>query len=225
MSSIVLLVGVQGTYSIKINEDRKYKDIQISEISNELKESSESVNRLQKLLKETKTSFDNKSKEAKEVENKLKQEQENVKELKKSLKEAVAKKQEREKQLYANNDAQEVVQSNEIYNEPVEQTQTQTESVVNGSGSGMVFESTAYDGYAMGGMTASGVRINSQGDRIIAVDPSVIPLGSRVYVEGYGEAIAADTGGAIKGNIIDLNMSEAEAVQWGRRPVNITILD
>ena len=42
--------------------------------------------------------------------------------------------------------------------------------------------------------------------KLIAVDPSVIPLGSRVWVEGYGEAIAADTGGAIKGHKIDVLM-------------------
>ena len=59
----------------------------------------------------------------------------------------------------------------------------------------------------------------------VAVDSSVIPLGSKVYVEGYGVAIASDTGGAIKGNKIDLFMnSESECLQFGRRPVTVTIL-
>lgn len=60
---------------------------------------------------------------------------------------------------------------------------------------------------------------------VIAVDPSVIPLGTRVYIPGYGNAIAADTGGAIKGNKIDLCFgTRAEALAWGRRTVTITIL-
>lgn len=59
----------------------------------------------------------------------------------------------------------------------------------------------------------------------IAVDPSVIPLGSKVYVDGYGYAIAADTGGAIKGNIIDLYLNtSSECTSWGRRPVNVLIV-
>ncbi|MDO4733297.1 MAG: 3D domain-containing protein [Bacillota bacterium] len=59
----------------------------------------------------------------------------------------------------------------------------------------------------------------------IAVDPSVIPLGTKVYVVGYGFATAEDTGGAIKGNIIDLYMdTEQECINWGRRDVVIYIL-
>ncbi|MDO7789137.1 3D domain-containing protein [Desulforamulus aquiferis] len=58
--------------------------------------------------------------------------------------------------------------------------------------------------------------------RTLAVDPSVIPLGSKVYIEGIGWRVAEDTGGLIKGNIIDLYMaSEAEALQWGRREVRV----
>ena len=61
---------------------------------------------------------------------------------------------------------------------------------------------------------------------VIAVDPHVIPLGTHVYVPGYGYAIAADTGGAIEGNRIDLCYDTYdEAIRWGRRPVTIIILD
>ncbi|MBS6500699.1 MAG: G5 domain-containing protein [Clostridium sp.] len=79
-------------------------------------------------------------------------------------------------------------------------------------------ESTAYSG---GGITATGtvpVR-DPNGVSTIAVDPRVIPLGSLVYVEGYGKAVAADTGGAIKGNIVDVYVnSESEAYNnWGRK--------
>lgn len=84
-------------------------------------------------------------------------------------------------------------------------------------------QATAYDGVSLGGLTASGYQIQGTGDKVIAVDPNVIPMGSTVYIPGYGTAIARDTGGAIQGNIIDLNMSTAEAVQWGRQTVTITV--
>ncbi|WP_369901786.1 SH3 domain-containing protein [Bacillus manliponensis] len=62
--------------------------------------------------------------------------------------------------------------------------------------------------------------------KVIAVDPNVIPLGSKVWVEGYGEAIAGDTGGAIKGNRIDVLLGSSEAAkQWGRKTVTVKILD
>lgn len=83
---------------------------------------------------------------------------------------------------------------------------------------------TAYTG---GSLTAIGlipVREPS-GLSTIAVDPNVIPLGSKVYVPGYGYAIASDTGSAIVGNIIDLYMnSEEECINWGRRTVTLYIV-
>jgi uncharacterized protein YabE (DUF348 family) len=60
---------------------------------------------------------------------------------------------------------------------------------------------------------------------MVAVDPSVIPMGTRLYIEGYGYAHAADTGGAIKGNRIDLFMEEyAQCIGWGRRQVKVYML-
>lgn len=79
-----------------------------------------------------------------------------------------------------------------------------------------VFEATAYTG---GGRTASGTRARV-GE--IAVDPRVIPLGTTVYVEGFGPLRAEDTGGAIKGHIIDIYMSSGSACRsWGRRNVTV----
>jgi 3D (Asp-Asp-Asp) domain-containing protein len=77
------------------------------------------------------------------------------------------------------------------------------------------------------GLTATGYNIKSNPNiKLIAVDPSVIPLGTKVWVEGYGEAIAGDTGGAIKGHKIDVLMpSSAQARSWGRKTVKITILN
>lgn len=90
-----------------------------------------------------------------------------------------------------------------------------------------VMRASAYDpsagrGRAATFRTASGLRAQYG---VVAVDPKVIPLGTRVYVEGYGYAIAADTGGAIKGNRIDLCVpSRAAAMRFGRREVRVHIL-
>ena len=73
------------------------------------------------------------------------------------------------------------------------------------------------------GITASGIPARRG---VVAVDPNVIPLGSRLYIPGYGEAIAADTGGAIVGQKIDLCMeSYDEAIQFGRRNVEVYVLE
>ncbi|MBW9157927.1 MULTISPECIES: 3D domain-containing protein [Clostridium] len=88
-----------------------------------------------------------------------------------------------------------------------------------------IIQSTAY---SMGGFTSSGSRTtrNPNGYSTIAVDPSVIPMGSKVYIEGYGYAIASDTGSAIKGSIIDVFFNtEAEVLNWGRRNVRIRIIN
>ncbi|WP_294374289.1 3D domain-containing protein [uncultured Clostridium sp.] len=83
---------------------------------------------------------------------------------------------------------------------------------------------TAYSGDKTTATGKAPVR-NPGGISTIAVDPSFIPLGSKVYVEGYGYAIASDTGGAIKGNIIDLFLnSSSECKTWGRRPVTVLIV-
>ncbi|MBS4959543.1 MAG: G5 domain-containing protein [Clostridiales bacterium] len=82
---------------------------------------------------------------------------------------------------------------------------------------------TAYTPYDAGctGITASGT-VAQKG--VIAVDPSVIPMGTRVYIPGYGDAIAADKGGAIKGNKIDVCFStKAEAFNWGVQKLTVYI--
>lgn len=82
----------------------------------------------------------------------------------------------------------------------------------------MVVDAVAYH---LPGMTASGLPV---GVGVVAVDPTVIPLGTRLFVPGYGPAVAADVGTAILGAIIDLWMpSTAQARAWGRRTVTITI--
>lgn len=113
--------------------------------------------------------------------------------------------------------------------EASEQATTNTEEA-NYSGTTMYMESTAYssdpaDALGGGTVTATGQNL-LENPMAVAVDPSVIPLGTHLYVEGYGEAYAVDTGSAIQGNIIDVHFSSYEqCVAWGRRQVKVTILD
>jgi 3D (Asp-Asp-Asp) domain-containing protein/LysM repeat protein len=90
-------------------------------------------------------------------------------------------------------------------------------------------EATAYTASCEGcsGITATGINLlENPNQKVISVDPSVIPLGSKVYVEGYGEAIAGDTGGAIKGNKIDVFIpNKQDAINFGRKQLKVTILN
>ncbi len=82
---------------------------------------------------------------------------------------------------------------------------------------------THYDQHCLGcnEWTAIGMRA---GKGVIAVDPKVIKMRSKVYVPGYGHAVAGDTGGAIKGNIIDLGFEDARTAGWSARFVDIYLL-
>jgi len=93
-----------------------------------------------------------------------------------------------------------------------------TATPVTGGGTTMTVTATAY---TLQGTTATGAPV---GYGVVAVDPSVIPLGTRMTIPGYGEGVAADTGGAIQGAVIDLWFpTGAEAASWGRRTVTITL--
>ncbi len=88
----------------------------------------------------------------------------------------------------------------------------------------MNFEATAYSSAdpGCGEYTRNGNKLRRG---YIAVDPDIIPLGTEVYIEGYGYAVADDTGGAIKGHIIDVAMdTHQEAIQFGRQQVVLYIL-
>ena len=75
--------------------------------------------------------------------------------------------------------------------------------------------------YSLPGYTALGIPVRRG---VVAVDPALIPLGTKLHVPGYGSSIAADVGYAIKGRIIDLWFpTTAKARQWGRRTVTITV--
>jgi resuscitation-promoting factor RpfB len=88
----------------------------------------------------------------------------------------------------------------------------------------MSMVATAYTANCAGcsGLTASGQHARHG---IVAVDPRVIPLGSKLYIPGYGHAVAGDTGGAIHGNRVDLGFNtDADAMQFGRRSVTVYVL-
>ncbi|WP_415818392.1 ubiquitin-like domain-containing protein [Mesobacillus thioparans] len=97
------------------------------------------------------------------------------------------------------------------------------------AGNEFYVSSTAYTANCNGcsGYTSTGINLRANPNaKVIAVDPSVIPLGTKVYVEGYGYAIAADRGSAIKGNKIDVFFaSKSDAYRWGRKKVKIKILN
>lgn len=82
---------------------------------------------------------------------------------------------------------------------------------------------TSYDKNCPGcsGTTASGL---PAGYGVIAVDPRIIPLGTKVYIPGYGVAVAGDTGGSIKGNKIDLGFDNIQSGWWSSRFVDVYIL-
>ena len=88
----------------------------------------------------------------------------------------------------------------------------------------LTMEATAYlptEGSAEG-LTAMGIEARHG---VVAVDPDVIPLGTRLFIPGYGEALAADTGGAIQGNMIDLCMESYDEMEdFGRRDITVYVL-
>lgn len=112
---------------------------------------------------------------------------------------------------------------------PGKTTVSRNDSGAPAGGKEFYVSATAYTAGCSGcsGITATGINLNTNPNlKVIAVDPSVIRLGSKVWVEGYGYAIAGDTGGAIKGNRIDIHMPTKQAAySFGRRQVKIKVMN
>ena len=112
--------------------------------------------------------------------------------------------------------------------EPEAETTPPAETETNQSnGYTLTVEATAYSRNqpSLSNFTFTGIDLR-ENSRVIAVDPNVIPLGSTIYVPGYGEYVAGDTGGAIKGNRIDLHMEDLQAaIQFGRRTLEIQVVE
>lgn len=135
-----------------------------------------------------------------------------------------AAEEEAQKQQQASNQKQQVQQTS---TKKVDNSEAAT-SADNVSGSKtLTMSATAYSTEANGMGTYSATGINlKQHPSCVAVDPSVIPLGSIIWVSGYGVSVAGDTGTAIKGNVIDLHFSTvAQSMAWGRRTVTVKILN
>ncbi|WP_414838959.1 3D domain-containing protein [Carnobacterium sp. TMP28] len=106
-------------------------------------------------------------------------------------------------------------------------TENKQEISATSSGRTMVVSATGYSTAQPGLSTHTATGINLlQNPMVIAVDPRVIPLGTMLEIPGYGVAIAGDTGGAIKGNKIDIHFSTVgQALSWGRRTITIRVLN
>ncbi|MBQ0138670.1 MAG: LysM peptidoglycan-binding domain-containing protein [Kurthia sp.] len=118
--------------------------------------------------------------------------------------------------------------SNPVSKKTSQQKTRNTTQQSNSSERTLTMTATAYvaDCPGCSGITATGIDVRNSTPNLIAVDPSVIPLGSTVWVEGYGTAVAGDTGGAIKGNRIDLLVADYDtAVKYGVHTVTVEILN
>ncbi|UJL46471.1 DUF348 domain-containing protein [Virgibacillus sp. NKC19-16] len=113
--------------------------------------------------------------------------------------------------------------------EPEPEPENEPASNSNSGGKSIQMSASAYTASCSGcsGYTTTGVNLNANPNKkVIAVDPGVIPLGTKVWVEGYGEAVASDTGGHITGNRVDVHVpSQDAAYDWGRKTVEVKILD
>ena len=171
---------------------------------------------------------ENKAKEVKPAQKKEEQKKETVFEKVKKIK----------KVSDVSNIVKQPVQSIKNENKPALKNPGTKEVVINGKTvkykKVIEMKATAYDASyesngQWGGITAIGTKLRPG---VVAVDPSIIPLRSKVYVEGtdswgdYGQAVAEDVGGAIKGNRIDLFYSSKDTVKkFGRRNVKVYVLE
>lgn len=210
----------------KITEEIDYKTEKKDDSSLEKgKEKVVTEGKVGELEKTYELTFEN----GKEVDRKLKDEK-TTKEPKNEVISVGTKEEKKEQQEQKE---QKVVQlsqkKSKSSSKPKSKKKSSNNSQPSSGGKEFTMNATAYTAKCSGctGVTATGINLNNNPNKkVVAVDPSVIPLGSRVWVEGYGEAVAGDTGGAISGNRIDVHMpSDAAARQFGRKTVKVKVLD
>src|SRR5690625_2428596 len=197
------LSGISLDYGVKVNELKDWNDLNSDIIV---------VN--QELLVKAEAKETTKSEPTKETNEKSEKQTENKSE----------KQTENKSEKKTENKSEKKTEQKTVENKSEEKSEK-----TSNSGQSMTMEATAYTAQCDGctGITATGIDLNANSNKkVVAVDPSVIPLGSRVHVEGYGEAIAGDTGGAIKGDRIDVHLPTKDAaLGFGRQSVNVTVLD
>ncbi|WP_080145645.1 3D domain-containing protein [Marinilactibacillus piezotolerans] len=135
--------------------------------------------------------------------------------------------EEAEPEAESETEAPEAAPSNEVNTSSSTESETEAAQAAAPAGRTVTVEATAYsrNQASLGNITYSGIDLR-ENPNVIAVDPSFIPLGSRIYVPGYGEFVAGDTGGAINGNRIDIHMESLDAAwSFGRRTIEVQILD
>ena len=207
------------------------------EIEQRLEEEGRNIDEIQKEVEKAKLSNEDIAKmvingeygNGEERKQRLEEEGRNIDEIQKEVEKIlnIQKEQEekREKQAKTNksSDKGSVKSRTQTQSKPASQPKP---AVTNqNSGKTMTMKATAYSTAqpGLGRYTANGTDLHTN-PRVIAVDPRIIPLGTKVSVEGYGTYIAADTGGAIKGNRIDIHFSTVqECINFGRKSVKITI--
>ena len=230
--------GLIHEYQQKLVEQGSLIDQQKKDMSTQQKQ----VKQLNKKVTDLNTklkSQEDKTKEVEEQKDKVKSENEQLKKdlsfKKANEAKALAKKQEEAKaELVAKAEPEkvsprperEVAAVTETKEEPKEQPKQEPQT----AGKTVTVEATAYTAMCAEGctgITATGVNLkDNPNKKVIAVDPSVIPLGSKVYVPGYGTAIAADTGGGIDGHEIDIHVpNESQATSWGRRNIEVQVIN
>jgi len=214
---------------LMVMTSKKDKDYRTSfEVISDLKDAIDEKNR-EELKKQKALEKKRQEKKEKEKAEKKRIKEEQIKQEQKIAEErrlAEQKKQEEIRMAEQKKQKQKEEQKR-LEEEKKQKTQSQSQFEPSGNYTEMTVEATAYTAYCNGcsGLTATGIDLRSNpNQKVIAVDPNVIPLGSKVYVEGYGTAIAGDTGGAIKGNRIDVFIPDDQKVyNWGRRQVNIKV--
>src|SRR5690625_4137521 len=205
------LSGISLDYGVKVNELKDWNDLNSDIIV---------VN--QELLVKAEAKETTKSEPTKETNEKSEKQTENKSE--KQTENKSEKKTENKSEKKTENKSEKKTEQKTVENKSEEKSEK-----TSNSGQSMTMEATAYTAQCDGctGITATGIDLDANSDKkVVAVGPSVIPLGSRVHVEGYGEAIAGDTGGAIEGDRIDVHLPTKDAaLGFGRQSVNVTVLD
>lgn len=205
--------------------EKSNKDLQAS-----VDTAKKDLDKLKKEIKGLKGDLTEQEKENKELQTQIsykKEQQRKAEEAEKAKQAEEKQKAEEERVAQEQAKAQAIEEELESASEPVAVSTPVQESAPQGRT--LVMESTAYSSDpadALGGGTVTATGQNLLSNPIaVAVDPNVIPLGTKLHVEGYGTAYAVDTGGAIRGNIIDVHFpTYSQCINWGRRQVTVTIL-